>query len=316
MPFPHERIACSDGLVCDIFWSSVPWHQDFFQEKIGMGNLLNILGVLERWGHIYILVYIYIYVYTHHTVYIDTNRCISRRGVYWSPSFGGTDLKYFLLPQMTWRSPLTTWKMLGRTWWLRLVGVPNLEVYSLNLGPQWPTHPSLYKDGAFLKQNPLKRTSTKRLVKYSSSESGWLTSIGFLRSRKLLKETCWSRLVMENKVWIYKLYSLIPDLQIDIPFPHHFSLHFFITSFQRLNCKEFCVFLFANGPFAELVLKGINNHNIDIDSARTLLGAAVLATAQAKVKRQASKLPAIYSTTKLIWEWNENPTLAFFAWFP
>ena len=126
----------------------------------------------------------YIRIYTSYSIYIDTNRCISRRGVYWSPSFGGTDLKYFLLPQMTWRSPLATWKMLGRTWWLRLVGVPNLEVYSLNLGPQWPTHPSLYKDGAFFKQNPLKRTSTKRLVKYSSFESGWLTSIGFLRSPK------------------------------------------------------------------------------------------------------------------------------------
>lgn len=149
MPFPHERIACSDGLVCDIFWSSVPWHQVFFQEKMGMGNLLNILGVLERWGHINIYMHIYIYdisIYTSYIIYRYQSMYFYKRSVL-KPFFWGSRLEVFLASQMTWRSPLTTWKMLGRTWWLRLVGVPNLEVYSLNLGPQWPTHPSLYKDG-------------------------------------------------------------------------------------------------------------------------------------------------------------------------
>lgn len=64
--------------------------------------------------------YVDISIYTSYIIYIDTNRCISRRGVYWI-LFSGADLKYFFLAsQMTWRSPLTTWKMLGRTWWLRL----------------------------------------------------------------------------------------------------------------------------------------------------------------------------------------------------
>ena len=119
---------------------------------------------------------------------------------------------------------------------------------------------------------------------------------------------------MENMVWIYKLYSLIPDLQIDIPFPHHFSLHFFTTSFQRLNCNEFFLFFCLSGPFAKLVLKGINNHNIDIDSARTLLGAAVLATAQAMAETSIYPKTATDLRMKV-----ENPPLAsiaFFAWLP
>ena len=50
---------------------------------------------------------------------------------------------------------------------------------------------------------------------------------------------------------------------------------------------------------------GINNHNIDIDSARTLLGAAVLATAQANKHpknnmMKASKLRNRQEDNKLI----------------
>lgn len=114
------------------------------------------------------------------------------------------------------------------------------------------------------------------------------------------KKTCWSRLVMENMVWIYKLYSLIPDLQIDIPSSFQPSfLHNFISTLDLQ--RVFCVFLFVRSV-CQAVLKGINNHNIDIDSARTLLGAAVLATAQAKINEKqmmkTSKLPNKQTTNR------------------
>lgn len=218
----------------------------FFRGKDGDGNSTE-----HPWGSwktdidICILIF-----YTHHTLYIYTNRCISRRGVYWSPPFFGEPTwSISCFPndmEIAFNNLKNAWKdLMASVGWGTESGGLFVESGTTM------TYPSLYKDGAFFKRNPLKRTSTKRLVKYSSFESGWLTSIGFLRSRKLLKETCWSRLVMENMVWIYRLYSLIPDLQIDIPtwwFQPSF-LHNFI--FNAWLATRFFVFGLSD-PFAKL----------------------------------------------------------------